>query len=57
MPDQDTIIDDEEKAPIAAKIALLIGLLPRHYLTDVSPYFSSSAGTAQPTTLPFKVLE
>ncbi|XP_026323648.1 uncharacterized protein LOC113232946 [Hyposmocoma kahamanoa] len=57
MPDQDTIIDDEEKAPIAAKIALLIGLIPRNYLTDVSPYFSSSAGTAEPTTLPFKVLE
>lgn len=57
MPDQDTIIDDEEKAPIAAKIALLIGLLPRNYLSDVSPYFSSSAGTADSTPLPFKVLE
>lgn len=57
MPDQDTIIDDEEKAPIAAKIALLIGLLPRNYLSDVSPYFSSSAGTADTTPLPFKVLE
>ncbi|CAH0600839.1 unnamed protein product [Chrysodeixis includens] len=57
MPDQDTIIDDEEKAPIAAKIALLIGLLPRNYLSDVSPYFSASAGTADSTPLPFKVLE
>ncbi|CAH0699344.1 unnamed protein product [Spodoptera exigua] len=57
MPDQDKIIDDEEKAPIAAKIALLIGLLPRNYLSDVSPYFSSSAGTADTTPLPFKVLE
>ncbi|KAI5631897.1 hypothetical protein NE865_15369 [Phthorimaea operculella] len=57
MPDQDTIIDDEEKAPIAAKIALLIGLLPRNYLSDVSPFFSSSAGTAESTPLPFKVLE
>ncbi|KAG6462493.1 hypothetical protein O3G_MSEX013298 [Manduca sexta] len=57
MPDQDTIIDDEEKAPIAAKIALLIGLLPRNYLSDVSPYFSSSSGTVDVTPLPFKVLE
>lgn len=57
MPDQDTIIDDAEKAPIAAKIALLIGLLPRNYLSDVSPYFSSSSGTADNTPLPFKVLE
>ncbi|XP_013185347.2 uncharacterized protein LOC106130942 [Amyelois transitella] len=57
MPDQDTIIDDAEKAPIAAKIALLIGLLPRNYLSDVSPYFSSSAGTTDATALPFKVLE
>ncbi|XP_068628777.1 uncharacterized protein [Battus philenor] len=57
MPDQDTIIDDEEKAPIAAKIALLIGLVPRNYLSDVSPYFSSSSGTADATVLPFKVLE
>ncbi|XP_026763998.1 uncharacterized protein LOC113522498 isoform X1 [Galleria mellonella] len=57
MPDQDAIIDDEEKAPIAAKIALLIGLLPRNYLSDVSPYFSSSSGTADKTALPFKVLE
>ncbi|KAL0896125.1 hypothetical protein ABMA27_012083 [Loxostege sticticalis] len=57
MPDQDTIIDDEEKAPIAAKIALLIGLLPRNYLSDAAPYFSASSGTADATTLPFKVLE
>lgn len=57
MPDQDTIIDDEEKAPIAAKIALLIGLIPRNYLSDVTPYFSSSSGTADTTHLPFKVLE
>lgn len=57
MPDQDKIIDDAEKAPIAAKIALLIGLLPRNYLSDVSPYFSSSAGTTDTTALPFKVLE
>ncbi|KPI95388.1 PREDICTED: uncharacterized protein LOC106116988 [Papilio xuthus] len=57
MPDQDTIIDDEEKAPIAAKIALLIGLIPRNYLSDVSPYFSSSSGTTDMTVLPFKVLE
>lgn len=57
MPDQDTIIDDTEKAPIAAKIALLIGLLPRNYLSDVSPYFSSSSGTADNSPLPFKVLE
>lgn len=33
MPDQDRIIDDEEKAPIAAKIALLIGLLVTSSLT------------------------
>ncbi|CAH0405718.1 unnamed protein product [Chilo suppressalis] len=57
MPDQDTIIDDEEKAPIAAKIALLIGLLPRNYLSDVSPFFSSSSGTTDTMPLPFKVLE
>lgn len=57
MPDQDTIIDDEEKAPIAAKLALLIGLVPRNYLSDVAPYFSSSSGTADTTPLPFKVLE
>ncbi|XP_075989538.1 uncharacterized protein LOC142985319 [Anticarsia gemmatalis] len=57
MPDQDTIIDDTEKAPIAAKIALLIGLLPRNYLSDVSPYFTTSSGTADNTPLPFKVLE
>lgn len=57
MPDQDTIIDDEEKAPIAAKIALLIGLIPRNYLSDVAPYFSASSGTADTTHLPFKVLE
>ncbi|XP_063830347.1 uncharacterized protein LOC135079653 [Ostrinia nubilalis] len=57
MPDQDTIIDDEEKAPIAAKIALLIGLLPRNYLSDVAPYFSTSSGTADATPLPFKALE
>ncbi|XP_023952175.1 uncharacterized protein LOC112056067 [Bicyclus anynana] len=54
MPDQDRIIDDEEKAPIAAKIALLIGLLPRSYLSDVSPYLTSSPGNTQ---IPFKVLE
>lgn len=57
MPDQDTIIDDAEKAPIAAKIALLIGLLPRNYLSDVTPYFSSSSGTTDQMPLPFKVLE
>lgn len=57
MPDQDTIIDDAEKAPIAAKLALLIGLLPRNYLSDVSPYFSASSGTADQSPLPFKVLE
>lgn len=57
MPDQDKIVDDEEKAPIAAKIALLIGLIPRNYLSDVSPYFSASSGTADTTPLPFKVLE
>ncbi|KAL4703766.1 hypothetical protein ACJJTC_002901 [Scirpophaga incertulas] len=57
MPDQDTLIDDEEKAPIAAKIALLIGLLPRNYLSDVLPYFSSSSGIADTTPLPFKVFE
>lgn len=57
MPDQDIMTDDEEKAPIAAKIALLIGLLPRNYLSDVSPYFSSSSGTTDQTPLPFKVLE
>ncbi|CAG5035179.1 unnamed protein product [Parnassius apollo] len=57
MPDQDSIIDDEEKAPIAAKIALLIGLIPRNYLSDAAPYFSSSSGTTEATPLPFKVLE
>ncbi|XP_028029682.1 uncharacterized protein C6orf136 [Bombyx mandarina] len=57
MPDQDTIIDDAEKAPIAAKLALLVGLLPRNYLSDVSPYFSSSSGTTDALTQPFKVLE
>lgn len=57
MPDQDTIIDDTEKAPIAAKLALLIGIIPRNYLSDVSPYFSASPGTADSTALPFKVLE
>ncbi|CAH0722182.1 unnamed protein product, partial [Brenthis ino] len=57
MPDQDKIVDDEEKAPIAAKIALLIGLLPRNYLSDVIPYFTTSSGTSDCTTLPFKVLE
>lgn len=57
MPDQDTIIDDEEKAPIAAKLALLVGLIPRSYLSDVAPYFTTSAGTTDMTPLPFKVLE
>lgn len=57
MPDQDKIVDDEEKAPIAAKIALLIGLLPRNYLSDVSPYFTTSPGTADCSGQPFKVLE
>ncbi|XP_061717985.1 uncharacterized protein LOC133525660 [Cydia pomonella] len=57
MPDQDTIIDDEEKAPIAAKIALLIGLIPRNYLSDVSPYFTASPGTDELTALPFKTVE
>ncbi|XP_045761684.1 uncharacterized protein LOC123864944 [Maniola jurtina] len=57
MPDQDRIIDDEEKAPIAAKIALLIGLLPRNYLSDASPYFTSSPGSNDCTQFPFKVLE
>lgn len=57
MPDQDKIVDDEEKAPIAAKIALLIGLLPRNYLSDVTPYFTTSSGTSDCTTLPFKTLE
>ncbi|XP_047536365.1 uncharacterized protein LOC125070511 [Vanessa atalanta] len=57
MPDQDSIVDDEEKAPIAAKIALLIGLLPRNYLSDVSPYFTTSSGTSDCTSQPFKVLE
>ncbi|XP_050356413.1 uncharacterized protein LOC126777445 [Nymphalis io] len=57
MPDQDSIVDDEEKAPIAAKIALLIGLLPRNYLSDVTPYFTSSSGTSDCTSQPFKVLE
>lgn len=57
MPDQDTIIDDTEKAPIAAKIALLIGLLPRNYLSDVTPYFTTSSGTAENNPLPFKTLE
>ncbi|CAH2100391.1 unnamed protein product [Euphydryas editha] len=57
MPDQDKIVDDEEKAPIAAKIALLIGLLPRNYLSDVSPYFTTSPGTTDCTAQPFKVLE
>lgn len=57
MPDQDTIIDDTEKAPIAAKIALLIGIIPRNYLSDVTPFFSASPGTADTTPLPFKVLE
>ncbi|KAI8437123.1 hypothetical protein MSG28_010473 [Choristoneura fumiferana] len=54
MPDQDTIIDDEEKAPIAAKIALLIGLFPRNYLSDVSPFFTSTPGTTDVTPLPYK---
>ncbi|XP_045508818.1 uncharacterized protein LOC123704464 [Colias croceus] len=57
MPDQDTIIDDEEKAPIAAKLALLVGLIPRNYLSDVTPYFTTSSGTTDQTILPFKVLE
>lgn len=57
MPDQDKIVDDEEKAPIAAKIALLIGLLPRNYLSDVTPYFTTSSGTSECTALPFKALE
>lgn len=45
MPDQDTMVDDVEKAPIAAKLALLIGLLPKNYLTDVAPCLSSSVYT------------
>ncbi|XP_039745311.1 uncharacterized protein LOC120623376 [Pararge aegeria] len=57
MPDQDRIIDDEEKAPIAAKIALLIGLLPRNFLSDASPCFTSTPGISDCTEIPFKVLE
>lgn len=57
MPDQDKIVDDEEKAPIAAKIALLIGLIPRNYLSDVTPYFTTPSGTSECTTLTFKALE
>ncbi|XP_022113041.2 uncharacterized protein LOC110991825 [Pieris rapae] len=57
MPDQDTIIDDEEKAPIAAKLALLVGLIPRNYLSDVTPYFTTSVGTADISPLPYKTLE
>ncbi|CAH4035160.1 uncharacterized protein C6orf136 homolog isoform X2 [Pieris brassicae] len=56
MPDQDTIIDDEEKAPIAAKLALLVGLIPRNYLSDVTPYFTTSEGTADISPLPYKIL-
>lgn len=56
MPDQDKIIDDEEKAPIAAKIALLIGLLPRNFLSDASPYFTAPDSSEGPQ-IPFKVLE
>lgn len=55
MPDQDRIIDDEEKAPIAAKIALLIGLIPRNYLSDLTPFLSSS-DTNECTPF-YKVLE
>lgn len=55
MPDQDSIVDDEEKAPIAAKIAMLIGLLPRNYLSDISPYLTSSC--AAPSAVPLKHLE
>ncbi|XP_072935321.1 uncharacterized protein [Epargyreus clarus] len=56
MPDQDKIVDDEEKAPIAAKIALLVGLLPRNYLSDMSPYLSASSGDfdSDNAPLPFK---
>ncbi|CAK1548061.1 unnamed protein product [Leptosia nina] len=57
MPDQDTIIDDEEKAPIAAKLALLVGLIPRNYLSDVTPFFTTSSGTTDTTPLPFKIIE
>lgn len=55
MPDQDKIIDEAEKAPIAGKIALLIGLVPKSYLSDVSSCLSTSAdGTVDNISLPFK---
>ncbi|VVC92417.1 unnamed protein product [Leptidea sinapis] len=44
-------------APIAAKLALLIGLLPRNYLSDVTPYFTTSSDTEDITPIPFKTLE
>lgn len=57
MPDQDKIIDENEKAPIAAKLALLVGLFPKNYLSDVTPYCFMSEGTVDNPPLPFKVLE
>ncbi|GBP08267.1 hypothetical protein EVAR_78755_1 [Eumeta japonica] len=55
MPDQDAIIDDEEKAPIAAKLALLVGIMPRNSLSDLTCFNSSN--TIDNFTLPFKPIE
>lgn len=54
MPDQDKIIDEVEKAPIAAKLALLVGILPK--MSDCSPYLSSTV-TIENNTLPYKIVE
>ncbi|XP_041974412.1 uncharacterized protein LOC121729837 isoform X2 [Aricia agestis] len=54
MPDQDTIVDDLEKAPIAAKIALLIGVLPRSYLADGSLFMNSDENVDYTVCLPVK---
>lgn len=55
MPDQDKIVDDEEKAPIAAKIALLVGLLPRNYLSDMSPYLNASGDSCDSDNAPIPI--
>lgn len=56
MPDQDKIIDEVEKAPIAAKLALLVGILPKTCMSDISPYLSSTV-TIDNNNLPYKIVE
>lgn len=41
IPDEDSLIDETEKAPLTAKIALLVGLVPRSLISDLTLFFDS----------------